>query len=223
MSKINNQIATQDSRKIIEIHEIVAPYQDLEIPNPLDPNFEEPKKYGDYVRLEEGNNSFRILSEGIIGCEYWTEEFDQETKKIKKKPNRKPINEIPSLPTNEWNYFQAFFVWCYKANKIQILCTTKRGIAKGLKTLINNQKWGEITEYDICITRKQTDPNDIKSVEYTVNPEPPALLDPEINQQWQDSGFNRNALYLLFAGLDPFEYQRIIKEQELAKNLSFKA
>jgi hypothetical protein len=224
MSKINNQIATQDnSKKIIEIHEVVAPYQGLEIPDPLDPQFEEPPRYRDYTRLQEGNNNFRILSEGVTGVEYWKEEFDQETKKMRNKPIRKPISEATTLETPDWAYFQAFFVWNYTAKKIQILSTTKRGIINGLKTLINNQSWGDITQYDICITRRQTDPSKPLSVEYTVNPVPPALLDPEISQQWQDSGFNRNALYLLFAGLDPFEYQRTIKEQELAKNLRSKA
>jgi hypothetical protein len=50
-------------------------------------------------------------------------------------------------------------------------------------------------------------------VEYSVSPKPKTVLDPEIAKEWQESGFNRNALLLLFAGIDPFEYQRKAKEQ----------
>jgi len=198
-----------------EIQTLLAPYKALDIANPLDPNFEEPIRYGNYARIEEGDNRFRILSEGIFGIEYWTEVTDPETGKTKNKPTRRPITEIPSLETIDWSYFYAFFVWSYKADKIQILPTAKRGVVKGLKTLINNSKWGDITQYDICITRRKTDPSDIKSVEYTVTPEPKVILDPEIAENWENSKFNRHALYMLFEGLDPFEYARMAKVQEM--------
>lgn len=210
--KTNNQLTA-------EIQNLLAPYQNLDIPNPLNPEFEEPKRYGDYARIEEGNNSFRILSEGIFGVEYWSETFDLESGKVKNKPIRRPLAEITSLETADWSYFYAFFVWNYKAEKIQILNTAKRGIVKGLKTLINNPKWGDITQYDICITRRQTDPTDPKSVEYSVTPEPKAILEAEISEKWESSNFNRDALYMLFEGLDPFEYARKFKEQELSQNL----
>jgi hypothetical protein len=226
--EINHQ--SSNSQFTAEIQNLLTSYKSLEIPNPLDTQFEEPKRYGDYTKFEEGNNSFRVLSDAIIGCEYWTEVFDQETGKVKNKPIRKPLTEASTLETADWSYFYAFFVWNYKAQKIQILNTSKRGIIKGLKTLINNQKWGDITQYDICITRRQTDPTDTKSVEYTVTPEPQAILDTEIAEKWENSNFNRDTLYMLFDGLDPFEIKRQfqeqekkLKEQELTRNLRVRA
>lgn len=187
----------------------------LNVPNPLDPEFEEPKRYGDYTRLEEGENTLRILSEGIVGVEYWIEEFDQESGKLKKKPIRRPIEEATTIDTDKWAYFHAYFVWNYTAQKIQILCTTKRGIIKGLKTLINS-KWGDIKGYDICINRVQTDSTDRLKAEYSVINEPPAILDPEIAKRWEQSEFNRDTLLLLFVNQDPFELKR--KRQEELKN-----
>jgi hypothetical protein len=226
--EINQQ--TSNSQLTAEIQKLLTSYKSLDIANPLDPNFEEPPRYGDYTRLEEGNNSLRILSEGIFGVEYWTEVFDPASGKVKNKPTRRPLTEASTLETADWSYFYSFFVWNYTAQKIQILCTAKRGIVKGLKLLINNQKWGNITQYDICITRRKTDPSDIKSVEYTVTPEPKAILDPEISEKWEASNFNRDSLYLLFDGFDPFEVKRQLqeeekklKEQELTKNLRVRA
>jgi hypothetical protein len=182
-------------------------------PNPLTPEFKEPAKYGDYTRIENGENTLRILSDGIVGCEYWIEAFDQESGKMKNKPIRRPLEEATSLEVSEWSFFYAFFVWNYKAKKIQIFSTTKRGVIKGLRTLINNQKWGDVSTYDISITRTQTDPTDAKSVEYTVTPEPKAVLDPEIATKWEQLGVDRSSLFLLFEGLDPFT---ILREQEQA-------
>jgi hypothetical protein len=225
---IKNKVikATQETVNDTDnIKDLLAPYITLEIPNPLNPQFEEPKRYGDYTRLEDGDNVIRILSEGIIGCEYWTEEFDQASGKSKRKPVRRPITEATTLDCLDWAYFHAFFVWNYKAKKLQILNTAKRGVIKGLKQLAKNAKWGDSTSYDINISRVQTNSTDPMSVEYSVTPEPKAVLDPEIAEKWEASGFTRNDLFLLFEGLDPFELQREARrqEQESIRNTAVKA
>jgi hypothetical protein len=194
-----------------EIRQYLEPYQDLTIPNPLDPDFQEPPKYGDYTKLEEGENRLRILSEAIIGCEYWIDIFNQETRKEERKPIRRPIEEATELPTTDWSYFWACFIWNYKAKKIQILNTTKKGIRSGLESLSKNASWGDLTEYDICINKKQTDPTNAKKADYSVTPLKNTVLEAEIFSKWQATGFDRNALLLLFAGLDPFELQRKVK------------
>ncbi len=214
------QETTFSSQIMAEVQNQLAPYTTLNVPNPLEFKFEEPERYGDYAKFKEGQNTFRILSEGIFGVEYWTETFDQESGKVKNKPTRLPITEASSLDNDDWSYFYAFFVWNYTAQKIQILSTTKRGIVKGLKILVDNQRWGNITEYDICINKRQTKQDDAKSVEYTVTPEPKTDLDPEIYEKWENSKFNRNVLYMLFVGLDPFEIKRQLQEEE--KNLKSK-
>ena len=176
--------------------------------NPLTYGFTEPKKYGDYTRIEEGDNIFRILSGGIFGVEYWSEEIDANTKQIKKKPNRHLVSEATSLPTLDWSYFYAFYVWSYKANKVQMMVTTKRGILTGLRTIIDNQKWGNPIDFDICISKRLKDPSDVKSAEYRVTPEPKTILDGEILEKWQNSKLTLESLNLLYTNLCPFEELR---------------
>lgn len=194
------------------------------IANPLDPEFQEPKRYGDYTRIEEGDNIIRILSqEGIFGCEYWTEEFDTASGKIKKKPVRRRLEEVNTIETLDWSYFYAFFIWNYKAERVQIFCTSKRGIVKGLTQQAKKvDKWGKITDYDICINRTQTNPSDSMSVEYSVIPEPPTgELKPEIKDKWESLNFNQESLCLLFDNLDPFAER--LKALEAAKEEAKKA
>jgi hypothetical protein len=221
MSKTATQNQTSTSDNIqLEINRHLQPYQDINIPNPLDPNFEEPKRYGDYTKLEEGENRLRILSEGIFGVEYWkeTEEIDLRTGKKKKKPIRRPIEQATTIETSDWPYFYAFFVWNYKAQKIQILSSTKRGIVKGLEKLTTSEDWKDVSQYDLIILKTKTNPSDNMSVEYSITPRRPTALEAEISEKWENSCFNRNALLLLFAGQDPFEYQHKLKEQQ-ATNL----
>jgi hypothetical protein len=198
--------------------------------NPFSVGFSEPIKYGDYFKIEEGDNLIRILTPAIIGVEWWTEELDKESGKIKKKPNRLPLDlALSDCPVIDWSYFNACYVWNYKAQKVQILSTTKRGIINGIKNLINKPKWGEITDYDIIITKTLKTPNDPKSAEYSVTPEPKTLLEAEINQKWEQSKQNYKYLTLLYQGLDPFEKIRVgenieelLAESEKMTNLAFK-
>lgn len=177
--------------------------------NPFSVGFSEPIKYGDYLKIEEGDNIIRVLTPAIFGVEWWTEEIDKESGKIKRKPNRLPLElALSDCPVLDWSYFNACYVWNYKANKVQILSTTKRGIINGIKNLINKPKWGDVLDYDLNITKTLKNPNDPKSAEYTVTPEPKATIEKEIIEKWQLSKQQYEYLTLLYAGLDPFEKVR---------------
>jgi lysyl-tRNA synthetase class II len=183
------------------------------VDNPIAIEYEPPKKYEDYTKLENGDNLLRILSnEAIDGCEYWEDYFNEEKQEIKQRPIRLPAYDFNRI-NQPVKVFNAFFVWNYKAEKIQILCTTKKTIYKRIQELAKDKDWGDLTSFDIRIRKQQQDPSDYKTVEYSVSPKPNTVLDPKIAKEWQESGFNRNALMLLFAGIDPFEYQRKAKEQ----------
>jgi hypothetical protein len=203
----NNKVQT---REAVEITTKVPKYEYLNnIINPFSVGFSEPIKFGDYLKIEEGDNLVRILTPAIIGIEWWTEELDKESGKIKKRPNRLPLDlALSDCPVIDWSYFNACYVWNYKAQKVQILSTTKRGIINGIKNLINKPKWGEITDYDINITKTLKTPNDPKSAEYSVTPEPKTMLEDEVLTKWQQSSQCYEYLTLLYQGLDPFEKLR---------------
>ena len=48
----------------------------------LPENYEVPESAGNYMKFEEGENTFRIVSNVIVGWEYWIEDAEG---------NRKPI------------------------------------------------------------------------------------------------------------------------------------
>jgi hypothetical protein len=221
---IKNQPPTTNNLTNVkeEIQTLLAPYITLDVPNPLDPSFVEPIKYGNKAELEMGKNIFRILSEGIVSCEYWIKEYNEERQEVRSKAMYRPLEQAATIES-EYEHCYSYFVWNYKAQRIQIFHSTKKGVNRGLDELIKDRNWGDPTEYDISINKTQSDPSSSWSVKYSVNPKPKAVLDPEIAEKWNKSGFNRHSLYLIFADKDPFEVRKQLKEQELTRNLRVSA
>ncbi len=123
--------------------------------NPFLPeDYSIPKPPSDYMKLEDGLNSIRILSSAITGYEYWNTD---------NKPVRSKIcwDELPEdiKPDKQGKYtikhFWAFVVWNYSLNRVQILQLTQSTIQKQIKALVSNPKWGNPKMYDIAITRSE--------------------------------------------------------------------
>ena len=200
-----------------KLQQIVDEYSAKNIPNPLSVDYEEPIEYSNYMKMEEGENKFRILSEGIVGTEYW-EIYEDENGKEKKRPLR--ILEGRKIDMSEitldWEstpkIFEAYFVYNYKAQKIQILNVTQKSITRGIRKFTKDESWGSPINYDLVIT-KTVGSNPRYDTSYSVIAKPPFVLDSYIRQQWEQSGFSKNYLYLLFAGLDPFTVREEMKEK----------
>lgn len=163
----------------------------------LPKNYEEPVNYGNYAKLEEGPNQFRILGSAIIGWEWWEDSTDEKGQKIRR-PRR--VKDLKEATSPELKHFWAFPVYNYKASKIQILELTQKGIKQNIKGLVDNPKWGDPRGYDIVITRIKTGPNDF-DVDYTVQPDPKEELNPEISAAYEEMEIDMGALY---SGEDPF-------------------
>lgn len=150
-----------------------------------------------YLKLSEGDTTFRILSPVITGFEYWNTE---------KRPIRlkaEPIGIPSDLGQNEGKpnpirYFWAFVVWNYKEERVQIAEFTQKTILVPIEALWNNGKWGDPMNYDITITKKGTTLND---TEYSVVPNPKEKVDPKIQEAYKNRPIDLEALY---RGEDPF-------------------
>ena len=160
----------------------------------LPKSYELPKQPSNYLRLEEGDNVFRILSSAIVGWEYWTDD---------EKGNRKPIRvrsqkELPDQYAGEAKHFWAFCIYSRQAEQVQILELTQRTIMTAIERLVANEKWGDPKEYDLNVSRtgKELDTS------YTVMPEPKEEVDEGIVQMYKDMNINLEALY---KGDDPFK------------------
>lgn len=166
----------------------------------LPDEYELPAGPSKYMKFEEGQNPFRILSKPIIGYEYWTEE------KGKRTPNRvRTFDEVPEefkgKDRANTKHFWAFVVYNRKAEQVQILEITQRTIMAGIKALVEDADWGSPLKYDIVVTRTKTGSREM-DVEYSVMPRPHKALEEEVKEQSKEISINLEALY---EGEDPFE------------------
>lgn len=159
-----------------------------------------------YMRFQEGANKIRILKEPVTGFEYWV---DSEGKAVDRGElageGGKPIRarRLDGIDRTLWGNTKAFaamIVWNYSMKKVQILEIKQSKIMSMLDALYDNEDWGDVTEYDITITRTKTG-DEARNVEYTVTPSPKKQVSEEVLE-----AYNTNInLEALFTGDDPFE------------------
>lgn len=143
-----------------------------------------------YMKLKEGDNKFRILKEPITGWIDWKD----------KKPYRYRRNNRPSLPfddTKPIKPFLACYVWDYGMNDLFILELTQATVLKSLKSLLEAEEWGPLTDYDIKVKKSGTGP----LTKYLVEPVPPKPLAAHIKKAMETRPVNLEALY---DGSDPW-------------------
>lgn len=164
------------------------------------PETEKEPIVSNYMKFEQGENRFRVLSSSIVGMEYWVSEGD------KRQPIRKRMDEsipVEELGIDKWGnpetpkYFWAFVVWNYDAGKVQILEITQSTIRKMIKAYVNNKKYGDPKGYDFVVTKS----GEAKETEYAVVADPPEKIDPAIEKAYKATYVN---LESLFENGDPF-------------------
>jgi len=156
-----------------------------------------PTSGGNYMRLKDGANTFRVLSSAIIGWEYWTE--DKKPVRAKERWLTMPKNiRIEDDGSYKIKHFWAFAVWNCQDKAVQILELTQATIMRGVKALVDNPKWGDPKNYDITITRT----GEGFETEYHVAGDPPlGPTDSQILAAYKQKPVNLEALY---DGDDPF-------------------
>lgn len=155
----------------------------------LPQDYEAPQGGGHYMKLQDGENKFRILSRPIIGWLDWKDKTPYRFR-MKEKPE-KPLGDKPI------RHFWAFIVWNYAAQAVQILEITQSTIQKSIQDLSKDEEWGAPFEYDIKITRKGKDLN----TEYSITPSPKKPLDDTIKKAALDKPCFLDAL---FENADPW-------------------
>lgn len=158
--------------------------------NFLPQDYKAPKTGGHYMKLQDGENKFRIMSAPILGWEDW----------IDNRPVRYRMEDRPAKPhdvNKPLRHFWAFIVFNYSSEQIEILHLTQASIRSAIESLSKDVDWGAPYTYDIKVTKKGQG----KDTEYTVNPTPHKPVDPYIV-----SCFNERKCWLdaLFDNADPF-------------------
>lgn len=165
----------------------------------LPDKYEVPSTSDKYMKFKPGKNQFRVLSEPIMGNEYWVEE-DGKRKPIRKKMSEEIILEEVPEP-DKIRHFWAMVVFDYADEKIKILEITQKSIMGSMTNLSRDDDWGDPIGgkgYDIVVTRD----GEGKETRYEVSPKPKSKKLPDgVEQLYKDMKINLNALY---DGLDPY-------------------
>jgi len=177
---------------------------------------------GNYMKFQEGQNTIRILREPITGYVYWEDSNGNIVPKNKMageggKPMRtRDFEEISLEARSAMKGFAAMIVWNYQMSKIQILEVKQVGIINSLEALVKSKSWGDVTSFDIIITKTKTGPNPT-DVEYSVMPEPKKAMSKEVKTAFDTTKINLEALY---EGEDPFSNELSpIDIEEIAEDL----
>lgn len=153
--------------------------------------YEVPKGNSAYLKFQDGENKFRVLSAPIMGWVDWKD----------KKPLRFPMDKKPAAPvdpTKPIKHFWAFVVWDYVGKKIAILEITQAGVMTAIKNLSEDKDWGAPFGYDIKVTKSGAG----METKYAINPVPHKEVHKMIADLYKETPIN---LYALFEGKDPFE------------------
>lgn len=155
----------------------------------LPQNYEAPQGSTSYMKLQKGENKFRILSKPIIGWLDWKD----------KVPSRFAMDARPEKPLTDKpiKHFWAFLVFDYADQSVKILEITQSTIQKSIADLSKDEEWGAPYEYDIKVSRKG---EDLKT-EYSVTPSPKKVLSEEIKKAALDKPCYLPAL---FTNSDPW-------------------
>lgn len=152
-------------------------------------DYEPPAGGGNYMKFQDGENKFRILSKPIVGWLDWKD----------KKPYRFKMKNKPDKPMeqNPIKHFWAFVVWNYSSESIQILEVTQQTIQSAITNLYKDEEWGAPFHYDIKVNKK----GKALDTEYSVTPSPKRELNDIIIKASLDKPCYLEAL---FEGKDPW-------------------
>lgn len=158
----------------------------------LPTNYEPPKKESGYFRFNDGDNKIRILSEPVIGYEYFT---------VENKPRRskEPFDDPMDIRENERiKEFRAFVIWNYDLKKIQIMSITQSSIKKQIMGLAQDEDFGDPVDYDLKINKT----GEKLETQYLVKALWKSSIAEEVAQARLNTHINLEAL---FEGKDPFK------------------
>jgi len=158
----------------------------------LPKSYEVPESPSNYMRFDQGDNKFRVLSSAIVGFEY----FNKDNKPVRQKES---FSEIPSdiKQGGKVKHFWAFVVYNYQAKMVQILELTQKSIMEFIKKNVDNPKWGDPKGYDIIVTRE----GEGLETSYVTTLEPHSPVSDEIVNSFMGKEVKLEALY---EGKDPF-------------------
>lgn len=161
----------------------------------LPANFEVPSKSSQFMKLEQGQNKFRIVSNLVEGYVVFCEDNKPRRKKILRDEHSNILRE--SKFTNdelevikarkrkeseifeEPKYFWLCVVYNYKTGSFQALEITQKSIITSMTEYLKQDDWADPSQYDFVVTKKGESLN----TEYSVTTSLPKPLPDEAMEQ----------------------------------------
>lgn len=157
----------------------------------LEADYSAPVSGGNYAKINDGENKFRILSKPLLGWVGWQN----------KKPLRFAYKSKPDIQFDEnkpARHFWAVIVWDYSDKSIKVLEITQATIQQSITELVRSEHFGAPYEYDIIIKRTGHD----KNTKYTVLP----LTKKKVDEEVYKAALEKPAyLENLFTDSNPFD------------------
>jgi len=137
----------------------------------------EPESGGsDFLKLKQGDNKFRIVSNAIVGKEGWKDNkpFRRGGQDAKIDPSEVDNDAKSGKP--KINNYMACYVYSHDEEKVMIASFTQVGIKKAIAEYAGDEDWGNPSGYDITINRT----GEGLSTKYTIKPSVPKPLKADV-------------------------------------------
>lgn len=161
--------------------------------NFLPADYKSPILSNNYLKMNDGENRIRILSQPIMGWEDW-----KDNKPVRYTLNEKPIQSIDK--EKPIKYFWAFIIYNVIENQIQIMQVTQNTIIKSIESLCKDVDWGNPYHYDIKIRKSGKG----METQYVTSPVPHKPIDPIVIDMFHAKPCNLQAM---FTANDPFSLE----------------
>lgn len=169
-------------------------------------DYEAPQSVNNYMKLQQGENRFRILSKPLLGFQGW-KTGPQGERIVERWPNTEK-RVTTEYDDGKAKHFWAMVVWNYNEEAIQVLEITQASIQKAILAIARDPDWGDPFGFDIKITRK----GEKLETEYSVNPVPHSKVSEAVQEAYMEKPVNLEAL---FEGEDPFDVSDVAASDDL--------
>lgn len=158
---------------------------------PID--YKAPAGSNNYMKFQEGENRFRVLSEAVVGWEGWKDNVPFRRKGTEQNINADEVDVDAKYGKGKpkINHFWGFLVYDYDDKCIKILTLTQKTIMKGIQALVDDKDWGDPMNYDISVAK-------IKKGErttYSIKSYPPKAITPEIVTAMTENKLNLEDIF----------------------------
>jgi len=156
--------------------------------------------WGNYFKITEEVQEFRILTSPVIWWEYFREE-DWKSVPVRQH------EEFDSIPSDSKNWdkpkeFWAFVVWNHTLGKVQIMEITQQSIKKEIwKYAKDEENWGDPKNYDFSISKTWKG----KETRYVLMALPKSKFESDSDKDGAFELAKPVNLNALFDGADPFK------------------